>query len=88
VLVAAAAPDRRPRAAPRRLGPLALAMTTMAPTPPTRNASAVAAHRFQMPAVHEVGAPQPRRPSRQRELVMASLVLCDRDEPATHRRRP
>jgi hypothetical protein len=88
VLVAPAAPDRRPRAAPHRLGPLALAMTTMAPAPPTLNASAVAAHRFQMPAVHEVAAPQPRRPSGQREVVIASLVRCDRNDPPTHRRRP
>jgi hypothetical protein len=53
-----------------------------------RSASSSAPHRFQMPEVHEVDPPQPRRRSPQRELVIASLLRCDRDDSPTHRRRP
>ena len=43
--------------------------------------------RDMMQDAREVGAP-PVRPPSQRALVIASLLLCDREDPPTHRRRP
>jgi hypothetical protein len=57
-------------------------------TPDTRRGlrSRVESHTFAMPTVREIErTPARRRPS-QRDLVVASLVLCDRRDTAAQRR--
>jgi hypothetical protein len=51
-----------------------------------RLSSPVEAHRFAMPVVREIGPAASFCGSSQRDLVVASLMLCDRDEPRRHRR--
>jgi hypothetical protein len=46
----------------------------------------VETHRFAMPVVREIGPAASFCRSSQRDLVVASLMLCDRDDPRRHRR--
>jgi hypothetical protein len=45
-----------------------------------------AAHQFGMPMVRELDALVPRRRHTQRDLVVASLMACDREDRPVHRR--
>jgi hypothetical protein len=73
----------------RRVRTVGLAML-LTDTPDTRRVpylrAPVESHTFAMPLVREIErAPVRRRPS-QRDLVVASLVLCDRRDSAPYRR--
>lgn len=54
--------------------------------PPAKSPAPVETHRYAMPVVREIDAPAPRPRPSQRQLVIASVLRCDRDDPA-HRRR-
>jgi hypothetical protein len=51
-------------------------------TASARRLARLEAHRYAMPVVRELNAPVPRTRSTQRELVVASLLLCDREGPS------
>lgn len=59
-------------------------------TPDTRRGpclrTPVESHMFAMPLVREIERTPPRRRLSQRDLVVASLVLCDRRDSAPRRR--
>jgi hypothetical protein len=73
----------------RPLRTVAVAMLTTV-TPDTRRGpclrAPVESHTFAMPLVREIERTPVRRRVSQRDLVVASLVLCDRRDPAPHRR--
>ena len=48
--------------------------------------SPIARHHYTVPVVRELEAPVPRRRRTQRDLVVASLVVCDREDRPVHRR--
>jgi hypothetical protein len=51
-----------------------------------RLSSPVETHRFAMPVVREIGPAASFCGSSQRDLVVASLMLCNRDDPRRDRR--
>jgi hypothetical protein len=51
-----------------------------------RLSSPVEMHRFAMPVVREIGPAASFCGSSQRDLVVASLMLCNRDDPRRDRR--
>jgi hypothetical protein len=51
-----------------------------------RLARDVAGHHYALPVVRELGAEARRRRPSQRDLVVASLMVCDRADRPVHRR--